>query len=303
MTMDSKDVFDRLIKRDVPRMCKDFFESIPDEQLIPIVWKHLVEKKPETQTELEFLAALPKEGRWLHLIMILDGEVRNGGFNQYFFNTEGSYAEDTIEALQKMCGTKHAEPMENALRFLREQAEEVKPAGAKKRSVSEMLDTMGDAYDDLDFGDFDADWKRLEKPRNLQMARFVRTNSASFLDSEQELQVSDSLDEPKKFVDNTRVRQECEPIAAESDKNTRVKKFLALATKYAETGKNLEAECVIREAIASMRWMPMGGTKDPMFFEILRHYETLLQSMGRNKQSEAIHEHLKANNQVASKRQ
>lgn len=301
MKMEAKDVFERLIRRDVPRMSQEFFDSIPDEQLINTVWTHLIEKKPEMQSEVDFLASLPQEARWLHLIEILDGEVCNAGFNQYFFNTEGAYTAETVEALHKMCGPKHAEPLENAMRFLEQHAETVKESGGKKRKIQEMLDVIGDAYDDLDFGDFDADWKRLEKPRQLQMVRFLRAKGKAFVDSKQELAISDALNEPTKFTDSATVKKECAAITAEPDKNSRIKKFLALATKYASENKLLESELVLREALASMRWMPMGGTKDPMFFEILRQYKPLLEQLGRTQQSQAVHEHLEKAGQLTTK--
>jgi hypothetical protein len=290
MKLQSKDVFERLIRRDVPRMCNGFFESIPEDQLVTTVWKHLIEKKPESQTELDFLASLPEEARFVHLIMILDGEVRNGGFNQYFFNTEGAYVNDTVAALQKMCGAKHSEPLQAAVKFLEEEA--TTKLGKAPKNVAEMLDAMGDAFDDIDFGNYDAEWERLDKARNIAMSRFIKAHSQAFIDSKEETAISDELKEPTKFTDGSKIKKECEAIAADNDKASRMKKYTALFTKHRDAGAHGEAEAVLREAIDSMRWMPMGGTKDPMFLEILKQYKTLLDVMDRKAQSEAIQWHL-----------
>ncbi len=296
-TMDPNEVFDRLVRRDVPRMCEGYFSSIPDENVVRSVWTHLFERKPEEQSEMDFLAALTPEGKWLHLIMIVDGEVGNGGFNQYFFNTEGAYADATVIALQKFCGPKHAEPLEAALRFIAEKSGE--EGREKPRSIQEMLDALGDAYDDLDFGDFDAEWKRLEKARKMQMARFMRANSAAFIDTKEQTAVSDALNEPKTYTDSSAAVKTVEALEG-NDPTARIRKIMAISQKYREAGALIEAETALRQTLVLVRWMSQGF-KNPIFFEILNEYQTLLDSMDRKIQSEAVQGHIQQHGQLASK--
>ncbi len=297
-TMDSNEVFDRLIRRDVPRMCEGYFGSIPDENVVRSVWTHLFERKPEEQSEMDFLAALTPEGKWLHLIMIVDGEVGNGGFNQYFFNTEGAYADATVAALQKFCSPKHAEPLEAALRFIGEKSGE--EGREKPRTIQEMLDALGDSFDDLDFGDFDAEWKRLEKARKMQMARFMRANSQAFIDSKDQSSVSDLLNEPKTYTDSTKVVKEIEALEGNDDPTTRIRKIVAISQKYRQAGALIEAETALRQTLVLVRWMSQGF-KNPVFFEILKEYQTLLDLMDRKVQSEAVQAHIQQHEQLATK--
>lgn len=297
-TMDPNEVFDRLIRRDVPRMSEGYFTSVPDENVVRSVWTHLFERKPEEQSEMDFLAALTPEGKWLHLIMIVDGEVGNGGFNQYFFNTEGAYADATVIALHKFCGPKHAEPLEAALRFIAEKSGE--EGRDKPRTIQEMLDALGDSFDDLDFGDFDAEWKRLEKARQMQMARFMRANSTAFIDSKEQSDISDSLNEPKTYTDSAKVVKEIEAIAGNDDPTTRIRKIMAISQKYRDAGALVEAETALRQTLVLVRWMSQGF-KNPIFFEILKEYQSLLDLMDRKVQSEAVQAHIQQHGQLAGK--
>ena len=43
----------------------------------------------------------PVERDMLH-VYLLETEVNNGGFDQYFFNTSGDYATDTVESLRRI---------------------------------------------------------------------------------------------------------------------------------------------------------------------------------------------------------
>jgi len=54
----------------------------------------------------EGIAGLSYEERAYYMVLCLDGEVVNGGFHQYFFNSAGNYYDETIVALDDMGATR-----------------------------------------------------------------------------------------------------------------------------------------------------------------------------------------------------
>ncbi|MGD9172490.1 MAG: DUF4375 domain-containing protein [Candidatus Thiodiazotropha sp.] len=48
------------------------------------------------------LFGLSKPSYFVHLVLMYIGEVGNGGHNQYFMNPNGVYANETLEALEKI---------------------------------------------------------------------------------------------------------------------------------------------------------------------------------------------------------
>ncbi len=66
------------------------------------LWRELVRHMGETEEGLNVLS--PVEKRYV-AVVFLDVEVRNGGFDQYFFNSSGSYYCETVEGLLAMGAT------------------------------------------------------------------------------------------------------------------------------------------------------------------------------------------------------
>jgi len=84
----------------------------------------------------EQLNLLTKPQRMFYLNQTLEKEVNNGGFSQYFLNTEGKYAKETLEAL-KLIGAHHTE------KLLQQAMERV----SKKQSTQENVKEQGFVYD------------------------------------------------------------------------------------------------------------------------------------------------------------
>ncbi len=47
-----------------------------------------------------YILALPNDLRITYLIIVMDSQVQNGGFDQYFVNRYGQFANETIKALE-----------------------------------------------------------------------------------------------------------------------------------------------------------------------------------------------------------
>ena len=61
------------------------------------------------------LSRLTQPQKNFYYIQELEGEVNNGGFNQYFFNSSGDYAHETISALKAIGAEKAIKLLQSAI--------------------------------------------------------------------------------------------------------------------------------------------------------------------------------------------
>jgi Domain of unknown function (DUF4375) len=83
---------ERKARRESTRQIAEAWYASPEHQY----WKKLVGKFYATDRGLD---ALTRGERLYFLITTLDGEVRNGGFSQFFSNSSGEHYEETVAAL------------------------------------------------------------------------------------------------------------------------------------------------------------------------------------------------------------
>ena len=84
------------------------FES--EDQMILEILVKVKEKK-----DIYGLNALSDSEMVIYVLGLLEMEVNNGGFEQYFFNTDGMYIEETFVALEKIGAMKTSEQLQKAV--------------------------------------------------------------------------------------------------------------------------------------------------------------------------------------------
>ena len=90
--------------------------SIPDEDLDQVLLDYVLLKIGEDfNRELETLKGLSSGFRAIYTTMVLEGEVNNGGFNQYFWNSKGRLAELTVAGFCEIGAPDFAKLMERAI--------------------------------------------------------------------------------------------------------------------------------------------------------------------------------------------
>ena len=125
--------------------------------------KHNTRAGEMSQCELGFLAARE-----------LVEEVTNGGFDQYFFNSAGSYASDALWGLRSMGAEKTASILERAMAQV--------PGGSvpelrhERQAVMDSLpESVQEAWDALDREFYDS-----SEDLNALLTAFVRSNEREF---------------------------------------------------------------------------------------------------------------------------
>ena len=71
-------------------------------------------------------------------VEILEAEINNGGFDQYFFNSSGNYANETLESLKKIGAFNTAKLVEEAFDYFPENP--IPKSNEKRREILKKID-------------------------------------------------------------------------------------------------------------------------------------------------------------------
>jgi len=160
-------------------MTEQEFDNIVDEDLWEAVFDKINGGLPEEYRNVVLQLDLPCQA--VLQIWWLVGEVDNGGFDQYYFNTSGEYAmneyEQLLPTLLKLVGA-------DALADICQRA---------NRVLNENTDKVAEAFSKANFEEFDYSWEShlfdafdeefYENTHNLEelMIQFIRKNKQNFI--------------------------------------------------------------------------------------------------------------------------
>lgn len=134
----------------------------------------------DASTWPERIAKLSDGEKTVFITMNLEGEVYNGGFQQYFCNTNGELAVDTLEAYKKIGATKHVAIVSKAIAIAAKEADLRKSIKASK----DQLKAFTESYKQTDLNELDkVFWHVDEKeefPRALR-AKYIRAHASEFV--------------------------------------------------------------------------------------------------------------------------
>src|SRR6185436_3371260 len=125
--------------------------------------------------ETEFLATLPPGIRALYVTSGVEDEVNNGGFNQYYWNSTGKFANEAVAAFEFFSAQKHAELMRKTNRIhATEQAE------IEKFKEQGTLQAFSDSYKVSKLGPLDERFYSIDENLSALRVAKIRADPASF---------------------------------------------------------------------------------------------------------------------------
>lgn len=174
-----------------PRVTKGVLKIIPDDDLNDVLFQCI--KHPEGLSEEQLLAQLSPGQRMVYLTFLIEGEVGNGGFNQYFFNKNGEFEEETIAAYELIGATDYADCTRQAFeqfRQVKQIIEEADKRSTQAKTFEEGWNAFVDTSEETGFEHFDnmfevhggSRWNKLVKLR----AKYIRAHVQEFVEPGEE---------------------------------------------------------------------------------------------------------------------
>jgi hypothetical protein len=142
--------------------------SIPDIQVEQAIIDYVLHKLGDDyEREAEVVAGFPEGIRATYLTWLVEAEVSNGGFNQYYFNTDGKFASEAVAAFEYFGASEHAALMREANAIRAQEAAEM--AKFKEKGT---IEAFSESYKETKLGPLDERFYKLTE--NLSQLRIAR---------------------------------------------------------------------------------------------------------------------------------
>lgn len=154
-------------------------DSTSDDNLLQVVFDNLSEKiATDFEKEYEIVMSWNKSRQAIFMIWLLEGEVNNGGYNQFYYNSSGKFYKHLPEALKLVGAEKFADLSERANRTFETENEKI------TKDQDGTLEGFSKSYEDNPLDVFDTEYYKLEKVENLHQLQidYIRRNKKDFID-------------------------------------------------------------------------------------------------------------------------
>jgi hypothetical protein len=148
----------------------------PDSSLEWAVLQHVAWAiNQDYDREREIVRSLSPGLQMVYATHQVEAEVNNGGFNQYFFNSEGRLAELALSGFGKLGASDHERLMREAMAVY----ERVRPRLEKAREAG-TAEAFSDTYEDGDFEALDEQFYELDTDLSALRIRYIRKHLEEF---------------------------------------------------------------------------------------------------------------------------
>lgn len=161
------------IKLDSDTIWNESPEELAASALQVILDSH--EKSPERDFD-EFLRELPHPWRAVYSTLMLQYEVDNGGFHQFFWNSDGSWNSETREDLVSIDALPVLSLFDKAVTVFETRCDLV-----LKESSGNSWDAFTSGYEENPLSDLDEQFYELPKSIDSYLGEFIQQNKTDFI--------------------------------------------------------------------------------------------------------------------------
>ena len=151
-------------------------DRTPDSNLVFMVYEHIAQGLPEDPNqELAYILSLPKPRQAVYVIGLLEAEVSNGGFNQFYYNPSGKFAELARNALKSVGAHQFAALTAAANKVYKNNMEHI------TKHQDGTIEGFSKSYEDNPLEKFDDQYYQLKEPLGQLQIEFIRKNKQAFI--------------------------------------------------------------------------------------------------------------------------
>lgn len=154
-------------------------DSTSDEDLLQVVFDNLSEKQPVDDEEYEIVMNWNKSRQAIYIIWLLEAEVNNGGYNQFFFNSTGQFYTHLPERLRLVGASRFADLTARANKIFEKENEKI------TKHQDGTLEGFSKSYEENPLNDLDIEFYALYQKENLYQIQinYIRLNKDDFVDN------------------------------------------------------------------------------------------------------------------------
>ena len=154
-------------------------EATPDDKLLQVIFDNLWSKLVNDYSkEYETVTSWNRSRQAIYFIWILEGDVNNGGFNQFYFNSSGQFNKFLPDALQLVGADQYAGLIKRANNIFE----------LENKKITEhqdgTLEGFSKSYNDNPLNKLDREFYELHEKEDLQKLRinYIRSYKKDFID-------------------------------------------------------------------------------------------------------------------------
>jgi len=175
----SKNSIDKFNNRKIHKeLTTEILDSISDDELEQAIFDNIYEViGDDFENELKNVKKLSKGQQALFSTWIIEGEVNNGGFNQFYFNSSGQYAEMAEVGFMTIRAVKFSELTKRANKIYSKNKERL------EEFDDGTMESFSESYKDNPLNDLDTEFYNLydsEKIGELRI-KYIRENKNEFI--------------------------------------------------------------------------------------------------------------------------
>lgn len=156
----------------------ELLRSLPDRDLPAAVQDYVFEQiGDEVKREVKVLASLPPGMVAVHTALILDDQVKNGGFNQFFWNCSHQRVIQALDGLEFLGATAHAQLLGEAMDLAGAQRDRLLPY-----HLEGSVEAFSGSYQEEVFAELDQRYYALPELDDL-IAKVIRQHPERFCPS------------------------------------------------------------------------------------------------------------------------
>lgn len=167
IAFDNRPIYDKLTK--------EIIDSVDDNNLVLVVYDNICTfMKPDLHDEYEVVIKLSPGQQAIYSTWWVEAEVNNGGFNQFYFNSSGRFADMAAKGFRLIGAEQHAKLMDEANKIYNENKEKLETYD------DGTLESFSESYNDNPLNDLDNKFYNLEEDFNELRVRYIRSNYQEF---------------------------------------------------------------------------------------------------------------------------
>lgn len=161
------------------KLTEQIIDTTSDNNLLLAVFDNLSEQQPEDY-EKEYQTAMSwnKPRQAIYMIWLLETEVNNGGFNQFYANSSGQFYKHLPEALKLVGADKFADLTKRANDIYEKENAKI------TKHQDGTIEGFSKSYEDNPLSKFDDEFFEIYKSEDLQQIQvdFIRKHKTEFID-------------------------------------------------------------------------------------------------------------------------
>lgn len=160
------------------KLTKEIIDSTPDNVLEQLVFDTISQIIGDSgEEELDAVKNLNTGQRAFYSVWLVEAEVNNGGFNQFYENQSGIFAETAVEGFRTFGAIKFADLMERANKLYSSIKLDI------KKKLDGSLESFSESYKDNPLNDLDTEFYALYSEENLNELRisYIRSHVNEFI--------------------------------------------------------------------------------------------------------------------------